>query len=127
MDKKRELRRLPGILLLTGSAIGLLLWVWIILLSFFLGGPMGPPDFQRGVPMIYVKIMNLGLIGAGVGLFAGIRHMRGKVLTKTAIILAILLDVAGSAPFFLMDGHIVAVIILLMAILPWIGYMLTLK
>jgi len=103
MEKTQRPPRIPGILLIVGSVIGVIFWFIMLFFAFFLGGSSGP-DFGRTVPLLNVPIIGLGFAGAIIGLVAGIKSMRGaNASLRRMVTLAALLGAAGSVPFFLLE------------------------
>ena len=103
MNKKQKTSKVPGILLIVGSFIGILFWSVMLFYAFFLGG-VPDPGSERSVPLSYVSVIGLGFAGAAVGLVAGIISLRGaKAATHIMIIISALLGMVGSVPLFLLD------------------------
>ncbi|MDR1131566.1 MAG: hypothetical protein LBL15_04020, partial [Oscillospiraceae bacterium] len=105
------------------SAIALLIWLGFLFFALFLGGSPGP-DYERSVPYLYVGIMTFGLLGAVLGLTAGIKGSGTKPPPRVLSLCAALSGAAGSIPFFLMELPAVGLFALLLSILPTLLYLL---
>lgn len=124
MNIKQKPARFPGILLIVGSAFGLLFWFVMLFFTFFLGGSPGP-GLERTVPTVHAAIVGLGLAGAAVCLAAGIKAACGSYNAQDVLIaLAVLLGSAGSIPFFLLDLAAVGIVALVFGIMPPVVYLL---
>jgi len=117
MDKQRQLARIPAVLLIVGSVIGVLFWLVMVFFAFFLGGATGPPNFERTVPLPYVAVIALGLVGALVGLGAGIKSLRNAPVSRM-VALSALLGAVGSASFFLLELFEMGLMALLVGVVP---------
>jgi len=104
MEKIQKPSRFPGILLITGSVIGIIFWFIMLFFALFLGGSPGPYSEGRTVPLHYVAVIGLGSAGAIVSLVAGIKSIRDlNAAISKMVVLAALFGIAGSVPFFLLD------------------------
>ena len=105
--------------LVSGSAIGIIFWFAMIFFTIFMGGINGPPNFQREVSPYCISIIVLGLIGSGIGFITAIKLIRNKKeQANTMLIPAVLFMVAGSVPFYFMELYQLGAIALLIGILP---------
>jgi hypothetical protein len=110
LEKKSKV---PGILLIAGSAFGILFWLAALFFSFFLGGSPGP-GYERSMPLISVAVMCFGFLGAALGLVAGVASLLGaNAAARAMVIIAALLGVAGSVSFFLADLGAVGIFVML--------------
>ncbi len=110
MEKKQS--KIPGILLIAGSILGLLFWLAALFFAFFLGGSPGP-GYERSMPLNSVAVMWFGVVGVAVGLAAGVKSLRAaNAAARVMIIIAGLLGVAGSVSFFLADLPGVGIIVM---------------
>lgn len=124
MNKKQKTSKVPGILLIVGSFIGILFWSVMLFYAFFLGG-VPDPGSERSVPLSYVSVIGLGFAGAAVGLVAGIISLRGaKAATHIMIIISTLLGTAGSVPLFLLELAPVGVLFWVVGVAPPAVYFL---
>ena len=118
MRDNRRTIKLPGILLIVCSGIGILLWLVMLFFALLLGGSPGP-GYERTVPLFFAGIILLGLFSAAAGLAGGIASMCGARKPAFAmIIIAALLGAAGSVPLFLLDLAPVGVFYGLVGVLP---------
>jgi hypothetical protein len=117
---KKKLSRVPAIILIVMSVFAVLFWIVMLFFSFFLGG--GTKD-GRTVPILYVGMIALGLLGATLSLAAGIKGLSHKSV-KALIICAAVLGIIGGVPFYLMDLTEMGLITLLPGVLPPLLYLL---
>jgi hypothetical protein len=118
MEKEQKLSRVPGILLIIGSVIGIIFWLVTMFFAFLLGGSPGP-GYERTVPLSAAGLTCFGFAGAIVGVVAGVKALRGiSKSTLIVIIVTALLGVVGSIPMFLLELPEVGVIDLMFGIFP---------
>ena len=112
MYKKHGIIR--GMLVGIGVA-GILFWLIILFFGFLLGGSPGP-GYERTVPLLYAGLMIFGLVGTIVGII-------GNVARKAPIlVVAAILIVLGSIPFFLLNLFVVGIVIVLISLIaPVLG------
>jgi len=126
MEKKRDgLMTAIGIIMTAGGAIGILIWIFLLLFGVAWTG--GPPAFERSVSTAYLAAMAIGLIGAIFGLITGIKVIATGAeprRQKTVLAgLAALAPLPGSVVLSVMYWFPMAVVVLLMGFLPPVLYL----
>lgn len=106
-----------SILYVVLSVIALVIWICFLFFALFLGGSPGP-GYDRTVPYIYVGIIALGVLGAVIGLTAGIKGTGEKPAGKILPVCSAVLGAIGSVPFFLLELTAAGIIALLVGVLP---------
>ncbi len=116
---KHKSSKIPGISLIIGSALDMVFMFLMLILSFFMGGSTGPPNFERSVPLYYVAVIGLGFCGAAINLAGGIISVvtGGKSVT-ILIVAGALLGIAGSVSFYMLELTELGNVALLLGIVP---------
>lgn len=117
-------KRIAAILYIILSAGALVFWLGFIFFALFFGGSPGPYSEQRTMPLAYIGIMAIGLLGAKLGIAAGITGLGAKPAGKILPLCAAMLGIIGSLSFFLMDLTVMGVLALLPGILPSLLYLI---
>jgi hypothetical protein len=121
---KSKRKRIAAVLYIILSVFALLFWLVFIFYAVFLGGSPGPTSYERGVPFLYAGIMALGLLGAALGIAAGVKGLGAKPAGKVLLLCAALLGAVGSVPFFLMELTEIGLFALIPGVLPTLLYLL---
>lgn len=124
MSKKSN--RVPAVLYIVLSSIGLFIWLGLLFFAFFLGGSPGP-GYERGVPYLYAAIMILGFLGAIISLTSGIKGINNRHVGKLTTVCAAVIGAIGSIPLFLMELNAVGLFALAASVLPSALYLILLK
>lgn len=124
MNMNNVRKRIAAVLYIILSVIALLLWLFFISGASFVGGSTGP-EIESTVSFGDVGgIMALGLVGAVLGIIAGIKGFGEKPAGKVLLICAAMLGIIGSISFFLIDVGEIGVLALFISIFPTLLYLL---
>ena len=118
MDKEKKTLKIPGVIMVTLSSIGIVLWLGLTLFSLLFGGSPGP-GYERTVPIMAVFFMALGAVGSIIGVNAGVKALRGfRKAAFNRVGISVAFCMSASLPLFMLDLLQMGVVCILVGLIP---------